>query len=269
MSDASFPARVSVLVLSFALAACGDSSDEGGKGSGGSSATGGAGGATGGSGGAAGAGAAGGIGGSTAGSGGAAAGAGGGGTGGAAAGAGGGGTGGTGGTGTGGTGGTGTGGTGTGGTGTGGTGTGGTGTGGAGQCELAASPTCNTMKMPAAATFVTGVVGTVPTVSGGGVIPSGTYVLIKQIIASGTPATRKLAVYGGGDGCFTALEIAPDLTESRYSGTVSYSTSTSTTTFTCPLNLSVSPSFQVLAPVGGKVKYATLNLGDYREWLEQ
>jgi hypothetical protein len=126
------------------------------------------------------------------------------------------------------------------------------------------------MSMPAAATFVTGVVDTIPTVSGGGVLPPGNYYLIKQIIESGTPATRKLAV-GGDETCFTALEIAPDLKEARYSGTVSYNGSTSTTNFTCPITLSVSPSYQVLTPVGGKARYATLAPGgkDYREWLQE
>jgi len=36
----------------------------------------------------------------------------------------------------------------------------------------------------------------------------------------------------------------------------------------CPIDVSVSPAYQVLPPVGGKVAYATLNGSDYREWLQ-
>lgn len=53
------------------------------------------------------------------------------------------------------------------------------------------------------------------------------------------------------------------------SGTATNDGSTATTHFTCPFDLTVSPAFEVLEPVDGKVAYATLAGSDYREWLQQ
>jgi hypothetical protein len=126
------------------------------------------------------------------------------------------------------------------------------------------------MSVPAAATFVQGTVGTVPTVAGGGIIPPGTYYLIKQIVGSGTPVNKKIATSGDGN-CFTAVEVSPDNTEARFSGTATYAGEKSTTTITCPFPIVVEPTFQVLEPIDGKVHYATLapDGNDYREWLQE
>jgi hypothetical protein len=129
---------------------------------------------------------------------------------------------------------------------------------------------CNTMAVPAAAAFVQGTVGPVPTVAGGGEIPPGTFYLIKQIVASGTPVNKKIAVTGDGT-CFTGIEVSPDLSELRLSGTSTYSGEISTVSIMCPITLTVMPTFQVLEPINGKVHYATLAPGgeDYREWLQE
>lgn len=164
---------------------------------------------------------------------------------------------------------TGSGGAGTGGEGTGGAGTGGDGTGGAaGACQLADAPMCTTMEMPDEAEFITGENGEVPEVSGGGEIPPGTYVLIRQIVGGKGPAgTRKIVVFGDGD-CFTSIEQEEGDDELRLSGTATYEGDDSTVHVTCPLDITITPAYEVLDPIDGKVHYATLNGNDYREWLQ-
>ena len=138
-----------------------------------------------------------------------------------------------------------------------------------GSCTALAAPTCNAVTMPAGAPSVTEVVGTVPTVTGGGVIPDGSYVLTKRIIESGPPKTLKeVNVYAGA--CIQTFNQDPD-GDNRANGTFSWSGSDGTIKVTCPVTtITAAVTFRV-DTTGPKAKLFTRSETPkiYNEWLQQ
>ena len=131
-----------------------------------------------------------------------------------------------------------------------------------------AKPTCNALVMPASAPSVTEEIGTVPTVTGGGVIPSGTYLLIKRIIESGTPKTAKnVNVYDGT--CAVGLRVDAN-GEVRSAGSFTASGNDLTVSITCPVTLVGSVTYKV-DTTGAKAKLIVGEVGPatYSEYQQQ
>ncbi|MEO7095885.1 MAG: hypothetical protein ABI175_21675 [Polyangiales bacterium] len=140
----------------------------------------------------------------------------------------------------------------------------------AGACGIAA-PGCNTITMPASATLVTGTVGTLPTFTAGGTIPDGSYVLVKEVLESGTPRpSKQVAVVTGN--CLEGLSIDDTGKEVRATGTGSFETGEFS--FICPITFTQHSSYGRKDATGGKLTLITVSdpaLGPrtYREWIQQ
>ena len=136
------------------------------------------------------------------------------------------------------------------------------------------APACNTIAMPASATFVTGVVGTIPTFTDGGTYPPGYYVLVKEIISTGTPGTRKEVFLTVG-GCLQDYSIKLDGTELRANATSVSSGGMETATFTCPFVATAPGARYGIKSISAAGKYTIITQGTvgasttYREWEQQ
>ncbi|MEO7091740.1 MAG: hypothetical protein ABI175_00730 [Polyangiales bacterium] len=139
----------------------------------------------------------------------------------------------------------------------------------AGSCVALASPTCNAVAMPAGAPSVTEEIGTVPTVTGGGTIPDGSYVLTKRIKEVGPAKTLKeVNVYAGS--CVQTLNQDPG-GDNRANGTFSSTGSDGTITVTCPPVGLVLPITYRVDTTGAKAKLFTRSESPkiYNEWIQQ